>query len=140
MKFPVLAQGPNGWGSSIVGLWHVSYTIGTTTDVFNETLDEWHSDGTEFENAYLSPIVGNICFGVYRQIALRTVRLHHTGWTFSDTGTLTGTFTLDETNTVASNGMTYSGSFTFKVYDTNGDYISGSEVTGAIAATRITVN
>ncbi|MFZ0663669.1 MAG: hypothetical protein WAM66_13320 [Acidobacteriaceae bacterium] len=140
MHFPSVAQGPNGWGASIVGLWHVTYTIGDTTALFGESFDEWHSDGTEFENIDHSPGSGNICFGVWRQIAPRTVRLHHIGWTFAEDGTLTGTFTLDEVNVVGLRGMTYSGLFTFKVYDTNGDYVSGSEVTGKTAATRITVN
>jgi hypothetical protein len=36
--------------------------------------------------------------------------------------------------------MSYSGNFDFKVFDTNGDYISGSETTGTIAASRITVD
>ncbi len=36
------------------GLWRVVYTAGGST--FNKTLDQWHSDGTEFENAWLPPI------------------------------------------------------------------------------------
>jgi hypothetical protein len=62
-------------GDSIVGLWAVVYTAGGAT--FNETFDQWHSDGTEFENAYLAPEQGNICFGVWKAIGRRTVRLHH---------------------------------------------------------------
>ena len=92
-----------GRGSSIVGLWHVVYTAGGST--FNETLDQWHSDGTEFENAWLPPDTGNICFGVWKEVAPRTVRLHHIGWLFtpgSTPPTASGTFTLDETNTVSS--------------------------------------
>jgi hypothetical protein len=30
--------------AGIVGLWHVVYTAGGS--IFNETLDQWHSDGT----------------------------------------------------------------------------------------------
>ena len=33
---------------SIVGLWHVIYTANNA--VFAESLKQWHSDGTEFEN------------------------------------------------------------------------------------------
>ncbi|HET9743584.1 MAG TPA: hypothetical protein VFQ00_12600 [Terriglobales bacterium] len=128
------------FGSSIVGLWHVVYTAGGS--VFNETLDQWHIDGTEFENAWLPPDTGNICFGVWKQVAARTVRLHHIGWLFtpgSAPPTASGTFTLDETNTLSRDGKTYTGTFTFKTFDSNGAP-TGVEVTGTIAATRITVD
>jgi hypothetical protein len=75
-----------------------------------------------------------------KQIGSRTFRLHHTGWTYDDNGNPTGSFIINETETVASNGMSYTGNFDFKVYDTNGDYISGTETTGTIAASRITVD
>jgi hypothetical protein len=128
----------NGAHDSIVGLWHVVYTAGGAT--FNETLDQWHSDGTEFENAYLAPAQGNICFGVWKPTGSHSVRLHHIGWTFdpTSTGTANGTFTLDEENTVSKDCNSYTGTFTFKTFDLKGN--QGVEVTGTIAATRITVS
>lgn len=148
IQFPMLAQAGNvqdvqfvpGSSRSIVGLWHVVYTSGGS--IFNQTLDQWHSDGTEFENAWLPPDTGNICFGVYKVIAPRTVRLHHIGWVFtpgSTPPTASGVFTLDETNTVSRGGNTYTGTFTFKTFDINGTP-TGVVVSGTIAATRITVN
>jgi hypothetical protein len=138
VKYPMAehdgATGPN----TIVGLWHVAYTAGGAS--FGVAFKEWHSDGTEFENVDHSALVGNVCFGVWKQVGFRTVRLHHTGWTFDDNGNPTGFFTQDETDTVATNGMSYSGNFDFKVFDTNGDYISGTETIGTIAASRITVD
>ena len=142
---PMLGQeaaGADSWGAQgapIVGLWAVVYTAGGAT--FNETLDQWHSDGTEFENAYLSPEKGNICFGVWKPIGRRTVRLHHIGWTFdptNNTANANGTFTLDETNTVSADGKTYTGTFEFKTFDMKGN--QGADVTGTMAATRITVD
>src|SRR6202022_2857714 len=64
--------------ASIVGLWHVLYTA--TYDIifppggsypptpfpFVESFKTWHGDGTEFENAFLPPSGGNICFGVWK--------------------------------------------------------------------------
>jgi hypothetical protein len=145
IKLPMLSQAQENnlfpANDSIVGLWHVIYTANGA--LFNESLDMWHSDGTEFENVHLSPESGNICLGVWKQVAPRTVRLHHIGWLFNPlnpTANATNTFTIDETNIVAPNGATYSGKFTFKVYDLNGNYIPNSEVDGTIAATRITVN
>jgi hypothetical protein len=123
----------------IVGLWHVVYTSGGAT--FNESLDQWHSDGNEFENAWLAPAEGNICFGVWKSTGSHSVILHHVGWTFdptSNTGTATGTFTVDEENTVSKDGKSYTGTFTFKTFDLNGNL--GIEKTGTIAATRITVS
>jgi len=147
IRFPLFAppggdqQGAvGGFNNSIVGLWHVIYTADGAT--FNESLDQWHSDGTEFENAWLPPDAGNICFGVWKEIGPGTVRLHHVGWTFtpgSTPPTASGTFTIDETNTVSRDGKSYTGTFTFRMFDGNG-VETGSAVTGTLAATRITVD
>lgn len=142
MNLPMLAQAESDESASassesIVGLWHVVYTAGG--EVFNETLDQWHSDGTEFENAYLPVAQGNICFGVWKTVGTRAVRLHHVGWTYDPVagGPANGTFTLDESNTISRDGKTYTGSFTFKTFPSTG---TGVEVKGTIAATRITVD
>ena len=128
----------NGAHDPIVGLWHVVYTSGGK--LFNESLDQWHSDGTEFENAWLAPAEGNICFGVWKPTGSHSVILHHVGWTFdpTSTGTANGIFTLDEENTVSSDCKSYTGTFTFKTFDLKGN--QGMEATGTIAATRITVS
>jgi hypothetical protein len=139
VKFPMPDNNGVRGPDSIVGLWHVVYTT-TSGAPFGVSLKEWHSDGTEFENIDHPAVVGNICFGVWKQLDFHSVRLHHTGWTFDDNGNPTGSFTIDETDTLAPNGMSYTGNFTFKVFDTNGDFISGSETTGTIAASRITVD
>jgi hypothetical protein len=143
IKLPILAQAEHNIfdipNDSIVGLWHVLYTAGGNK--FNETFDTWHSDGTEFEAAYLPVEAGNICYGVWKTVGLRTVRLHHVGWLFTPgvISTATGTFTLDETNEVSRDGKTYTGTFTFTQYDINGVVQAGTPLTGTIAATRITV-
>jgi hypothetical protein len=121
---------------SIVGLWHVIYTSDGQT--LYESFDQWHSDGTELENPNLPPATGPLCVGVWKQVAVRTFRLHHVGWNFDINGNSLGTFTLDETNTVDPHGRTYQGNFDLKFYDVNGNLIQ--EVTGTQAATRITVS
>ena len=128
-----------GWGSgSIVGLWHVMYTSGGAP--FNDTFDTWHADGTEFESAFLPPDSGNVCVGVWKTERDGNIKLHHVGWLFSSgTTTASGSFTLDEINTVSRDGSCYTGSFSFQVYDLNGDPL-GEPKTGTIAATRITVD
>ena len=142
IKLPMLdeATAPPTDSLSIVGLWHVTYTIGDTTNLFGISLKQWHSDGTEFENIDHSPVIGNVCFGVWKWVRPGVVRLHHTGWLFDDNGNPTGSFIILETDTMAANDVVYTGVFDFKVYDQNGDYVSGSEVTGRVAAKRITVD
>jgi hypothetical protein len=120
----------------IVGLWHVTYTSGG--QLFLESLDQWHSDGTEFENAKAVPTEGNICFGVWKKTGPRTVQLFHIGWNFDASGNPIGTFTLEESNTVARGGATYQGTFDYKVYDPDGNMVF--EASGTQTATRITVN
>ena len=121
---------------SIVGLWHTIYTSGGST--FSESFKEWHSDGTEFENVNHNPATGSVCVGVWKQVNGREVRLHHLGFLFDAAGAPSGTFVVDETDTLREHGMSYEGNFVFRIYDVNGVY-TGKEVSGTIAATRITV-
>ena len=136
---------------SIVGLWHVVYTATTASGPFPptpfqlvESLKTWHADGTEFENAFLPPTGGNICFGVWKDLGHGSVKLHHIGLMFDSQGHVSNIFTQDETNTVASNGKTYSGTFDFKLWPPSFAAVGVgnplAEVTGTIAATRITVD
>ncbi|HVP33725.1 MAG TPA: hypothetical protein VMT09_08760 [Steroidobacteraceae bacterium] len=142
-QMPFLQPSDNGGGDShsgdshsIVGLWHVSYTIGG--DLFYEAFDEWHADGTELESANASPIDGNVCVGAWKQTSDGRVKLFHIGWTFDDSGNSAGTFTINESNRVNAQGSAYSGMFEFKVYDTDGNLVA--DLTGNVAATRITPN
>jgi hypothetical protein len=142
--------------AGIVGLWHVIYTATyddnfppggpypPTPFPFLESLKTWHADGTEFENAFLPPAGGNICFGVWKDLGEDRVKLHHIGLMFASDGSLSSIFTVDETDTVASDGKTYKGSFEFKLwppsYDAVGVGTPISEVKGTTAASRIAVD
>jgi hypothetical protein len=148
IRLPALSQAelgsasPIARNSSVVGLWHVLYTNSADGSTFNDTFDTWHSDGTEFESAFLPPLGGNVCVGVWRQTGPRSVSLHHVGWMFDPTNpgkTATNSFTLDEIITVSPDGQGYTGSFTFKIWNLDGTY-TGAEVTGTIAAIRITAS
>jgi hypothetical protein len=148
-------QGPEEFGgpASIVGLWHLNYTAETESGApifppapfpFLESFKIWHGDGTEFENAFMPPTGGNICFGVWKDSGDGSVRLHHIGLMFDSTGGVSNIFTVDEKDTVARNGQTYSGSFDFKLWPPSfaavGVGTPIAEVTGKTAATRITVD
>lgn len=147
-RLPMIAGAAGGYSpfdpgyAPIVGLWHVIYTNSADQSTFNDTFDTWHVDGTEFESAYLAPAGGNICVGVWKESGRRSVKLHHVGWLFNPgtpTATATNSFTIDSEITVAEDGRSYSGTFTFKVWNLDGTP-TPVEVTGTIAATRITVN
>jgi hypothetical protein len=136
--------------ASIVGLWHVIYTAASATPPFPappfqflESYKTWHGDGTEFENAFLPPDGGNICFGVWKDLGHGSVKLHHVGLMFASDGAISNIFTVDETDTVAHNGKTYKGSFDFKLFGPTNVFGTGTpvaEVTGSTAGTRITVD
>lgn len=146
-----------GGHATIVGLWYVVYTATYSTSgplpvpmvppnppfQFNQSYKTWHGDRTEFENAFLPPAAGNICYGVWKNLGHGKVKLHHIGLIFTPEGTLANVFTVDELNTVASDGKTYEGTFDFKVYDPTDVLGTGTvlqEIKGTTAAQRITVN
>jgi len=143
--------------ATIVGLWHVLYTANSddnfppggpypppTPFPFLESFKTWHADGTEFENAFLPPVGGNICFGVWKDLGDHRVKLHHIGLMFAPDGSISSILTDDETVTVTSDGKTYKGMFDFKLwppsYDAVGVGVPISEVKGTMAATRIAVD
>jgi hypothetical protein len=142
-----------GGPASIVGLWHLNYTADTETGApifppvpfpFLESFKIWHGDGTEFENAFMPPTGGNICFGVWKDLGDGSVKLHHIGLMFDSAGGVSNIFTVDEKDTVARNGQTYSGSFDFKLWPPSfaavGVGTPIAEVTGKTAGTRINVD
>jgi len=156
---PFVSPHPDGESkeaATIVGLWHVLYTATSDNNFppggpypptpfpFLESFKTWHADGTEFENAFLPPAGGNICFGVWKDLENDAVRLHHIGLMFSPDGSISSIFTVDETDTVAFDGKTYKGTFDFKLWPPSYEAVGvGSpiaEVKGTTAATRISVD
>jgi hypothetical protein len=156
--------------ASIVGLWHLNYNATAESGApifppvpfpFLESFKTWHADGTEFENAFMPPAGGNICFGVWKDLGHGKVKLHHIGVMFGTEGNppayvgtppeyVTNIFTVDETDAVAPNGKTYSGFFDFRLFSpancansASGYVCTGTpiaEVTGTVFGVRITVD
>jgi len=118
---------------SIVGLWNVTFSSGG--QVVDVAFDAWHSDGTEILNDYTNPIEGNVCLGVWQQTGIRTYKLKHPSWSFDSNGNLQGTVIIGEKITVSPDGNSYSGSYTYSIYDTSGNFLE--QFTGQIKATRI---
>jgi hypothetical protein len=156
MAFAPHADGEGNEHATVVGLWHVLYTATSddnfppggptppTPFPFLESFKTWHGDGTEFENAFVPPAGGNICFGVWKDLGDHRVKLHHIGLMFAPDGSISNIFTDDEKVTLGSDGKTYKGMFVFKLwppsYDAVGVGVPISEVKGTMAATRITVD
>jgi hypothetical protein len=134
-------QDGGNWQPTIVGLWHVVYTQNDGSP-FNQTFKMWHADGIEFENAILPPAGGDICYGVWKQTGNRSVKLHHIGVIWGPDSSAPGgfsvvaTFTVDEENTVSSDGKSYSGKFVFSQFDASGN--PGPVIKGTTAAKRVT--
>jgi hypothetical protein len=121
---------------SIVGLWHVTYTV-SDGSFFYEALDHWHGDGTEFESANFNPIMGDVCLGIWKATG-SYVRLNHFGWDYDTGGNPAGSFNLREQVTLATGGASYSGTFEYTAYDTAGNVVP-PVLSGTINATRITM-
>lgn len=121
---------------TIVGLGQLVYTAddGST---FLESFKTWHAEDTEFENAFLRRSAGNICIGVWKEVAQRSVHLHHVGLMFGANG-ISGTLTVDETGTGEPSGKTYKGTFAFKAFDPGRHQVA--KVKGTTLGTRITVD
>lgn len=140
------------WNSqpSIVGMWHVVFTAQTMNNApFSQVIDnavaQWHSDGTEIMNSVRAAQDGNFCLGVWRQTGDRTYLLNHIPWQGNvwdpmappDTiGAPQGGAQIIEKIILSRDGNSYSGSFTLNGYDTTGKVTVS--FTGQISATRIT--
>ncbi|HUK23566.1 MAG TPA: hypothetical protein VLV49_03220 [Terriglobales bacterium] len=122
--------------SSIVGLWNVTFLSGG--QVVDVAFDAWHADGIEILNDYTNPINGNVCLGVWAQTGSRSYKLKHPSWYFDGSGNLLGTVVIRETVRLSSDGNSYTGTYTYDIYDVSGNF--QEELTGQIKATRISAD
>ena len=100
----------------IVGTWLVTYPNG-------QAYIQWHSDGTEWENINMPTITGNICMGSWESKGPWTYSRNHFGWLFDTSGNNVGYFNETETDTLAKDGNSYSGTNVTIFYDTSGTVI-----------------
>ncbi|HEY3776825.1 MAG TPA: hypothetical protein VGL35_02075 [Rhizomicrobium sp.] len=118
--------------SPIVGLWLVAYTSGGNP--VYQGLEQWHSDGLEWEFADIPTITGDVCMGVWSSSG-RSISLYHTGWTFDTNGNPNGTMVLTHADKVSRSGNRFSGTFDLKFYDSAGNLVN--EITGDDNGQRI---
>ncbi|HTV78273.1 MAG TPA: hypothetical protein VMF03_08450 [Steroidobacteraceae bacterium] len=115
----VLKDGPRGpfgghnAAENIVGTWDVVYTTDPSSAVTAEAFIQWHSDGTEWENINYPILGGNICLGSWKAVDRFHVSRNHVGWLYDGTaGNLIGYFNETETDEVAQDGNSYTGTNT----------------------------
>ena len=101
----------------IVGTWLVNY------GPVGQAFIQWHSDGTEWENITHPSIGGNICMGSWIQTGPWTYSRNHFGWIFDLTGTIAGYFNETETDTLSTDGNSYSGTNVSIFYDMSGNVV-----------------
>lgn len=124
---------------SIVGFWHFKMSVGV--NVIDGGTQQWHSDGTEvMDSGGRSPLIGNVCFGVWKQIGERHYKLNHRGIGFDAAGSaVNGVDSIVFDVRLSRDGNSYSGTFTIFPYDPDGNSL-GPSVKGTATGTRITVN
>jgi len=122
-------------GGTMVGLWHIVFTVGDTT--IQEAYQLWNAGGTEVHNPNVDPRGGSVCLGVWKHAKHGAFKLAHRVWSYDTSGTFLGTIHLSETVTLGDGGNTHSGSFTLDFYDPSGNFMF--EVTGNVTGERISV-
>lgn len=124
--------------ASIVGMWRVKFIVGT--DVIDDALAAWHSDGTEIMNSSKPPISQSWCMGVWKQIGRSSYKLHHIAIGWTEEGAPLGPAEIRETVTVDRSGNAFTGSFTIDQYLGDETAPPIAHVAGNLQGTRVTVD
>lgn len=140
---PRLSANPQAAGGlQIVGMWNLTFYVGSTTDVWDQAIQQFYADGNEMTNDIaVSPAMQNVCWGVWEQAGGHTFKLKHLGWNFDMSGNLTGMFVLTATIAVDDpEGNTYTGSYVADSYDLSNNVIPEAHGEGVIKGTRVLVD
>jgi hypothetical protein len=142
----------DGDGAAIVGFWHEHFiSDGVTSGIpggipkgaeVDAGYSQWHSDGTEILNsAGRAPDTTNFCLGVWQKVGTSKYLLNHFATSWDPTkgaNGLVGPANIREEVTLASDGQSFSGTFTINQYDEMGNKLV--HIQGTITGTRITVS
>src|SRR5882672_7474590 len=118
---------------SIVGLWHVQFTVEDQT--IQDGYQIWNVGGTEVHNANVDPRGGFVCLGAWKRAPHGVFKLVHRALQYDTNGNFLGTIHLSETLTLGNGGNTHSGSFTLDFFDPSGNFLF--EVAGSVTGERI---
>src|SRR6266516_3369623 len=67
-------------GKSMVGLWHIQFTVGGQT--IQEAYQLWNAGGTEGHNPNVDPRGGSVCLGVWKHASHGAYKLAHRVWSY----------------------------------------------------------
>jgi hypothetical protein len=125
-------------GSSIVGLYRAQFLIGDGPDLYDESFQQFHSDGTEMMlSRGLPPVLGNVCVGIWKQTGPRTFKLKHMAWNWNPDNSFAGTFLMEVTIRLSRSG--YTGTWKADSFDPSGAVIPDQHFEGVARATRISL-
>jgi hypothetical protein len=97
---------------AIVGTWLAVYTPDGSSTPNGKAFIQWHGDFTEWENIDYPVLGGNICMGSWKPVDQSHVSRNHFGWLYNNQGNLAGYFNESETDELASDGRSYTGTNT----------------------------
>jgi hypothetical protein len=124
--------------ASIVGLWTSEFLLGDGPARYDQTFQIIHADGTEMMVSNgLPPALGNVCVGIWKQVAPRTFRMKHMTWNWTTDGGFAGTFLMTVTLRIDRRGTSYTGSWSADSYDPDGQLIPELHAEGTARGTRI---
>jgi hypothetical protein len=136
-----LPDDPSSVDASFAGLWQVEFLL-PNGDPFDHTFQQVHSDGTEMMlSRGLPPALGNVCIGIWKQTAQRTIQLLHVAWNWDANGNYISTFVLQAQFQLDRRGRAYSGTWSADNLDpATGAPIPAEHFDGTITATKIGFN
>jgi hypothetical protein len=136
-SLPEAAVQPNASedsGTQIVGLWRIKFRSGGV--IVDEGWDTFHSDGSEI---LIDTPFGSVCPGVWEKTGPRTHKLNHPYFNFDAAGQAAVSVGIYRAQiTLAADGNSFTGSFTWDSYDFSGKLIPAAHVAGTLAAKRVT--
>jgi hypothetical protein len=126
----------------IVGLWKVSFTARGNAEIpdgapIDQGYAQWHSDHTEIMNSSRPPVTSSFCLGVWKRFGRSRYSLNHFAISWDPNSNPVGPANIREHIALASDGKSFSGSFTIDQYDQAGNLLVHIE--GDISGTRISV-
>lgn len=136
-----------GLPSSIVGMWHTTFRL-DSGNVYDETLEQFHDDGTELliSNG-LPPALGNVCIGIWKRVGPRAYKLRHMTWNWSPDkggfgvrGTFAGHFELQVSFSLDPSGRTFQGRWSAQNFDTTGKHLPDLDAEGVVRGVRLTID
>lgn len=127
----------------IVGFWKVSFTAKGNADIpdgapIDQGYAQWHGDHTEIMNSSRPPVTSSFCLGVWKRVGRSRYSLNHFAISWDQNSNPVGPANIRENVALASDGKSFSGSFTIDQYDVAGNLLV--HIQGDITGLRISVD